>query len=1177
MILQKLTIHNIASIEHATIDFEAQPLADSEVFLITGKTGAGKSTILDAICLALYANTPRLDNTNMQGKTKDQDKEIKLKDPVLLMRRNTAEAYTALLFTGSNGVHYEAIWSVARAHNKVTGKIQGKKWSLHNLDTDHAYTKDKEIQEEISRAIGLDFKQFCRTTLLAQGEFTRFLNSKDDDKAEILEKITGVDAYSKIGVKIFEKTSVMKKLWEDAQLKTAGITLLSEEEKANKNAELETLAEQDKQLRTSIEAINKKLTWLKEEQELRLRHTQAKEAFEQAQALLASDEKKEEERLINQWNKTIDARHWLHETEAQTAHIEELSQNLFNQKNNYLLLQDAYLFELEAAQKIALQKKQIDDYIEAEQPKVSLYENAQSISELMSLIEEGRKKWATYQDEIKKQKSQLQDFLPLLTQAKEKLDEHEKSLLSQEQNLQQEYEALESLNLPTLRRQSNELSTLSNLITTALSILEQYKEEKKRIDQAQANLSDLSEDIKQKKEQTAQATLQVHDAEIEKNTAKAIFEKQRESINKWAKSIRLQLHIGDVCPVCQQKVSTALPHEENIDALVAETAKAAKEAEEKYDKLMAAKNTLDANILALTRQYKNDALAFENGKKVLANTGQRLKGAFNDCQLEKILASEEILLNNTGEAQATLMLAQEKIANKNEAVGKKVSDAEIKEKQVKALQKAVDQLRKQVEKLRDITSQAEKRKDDCEHQVNNLLSLSNSKETEVNDAIQKATNLTGTTKWTTSPLAYAQQITQAAASYNKQKEEKQKVEKVLTQYQYNNGTIANTLHNILQYMPNWHDCSLEEVQHADGLQFKKQHIDNLPEKATQLQTEIASMLNQLKTSQEALDRNQKSLNDFITQQHLESSSEQHMELSLLKELNTYSQVTIAEKTKSLNEAKQALSQKEAILKEAENAYKDHLQNAHDLEIEGNIEKENIEGKNIAETNDSQKEEYALSLSSRLQAFETEQQELNNKRGGILRDLEIDQINHEKIGHLKEEEEKKKAEYHKWDRLNQLLGDATGNKFRRIAQSYILASLIHSANSYMRTLTDRYVLKVVPGTFIIMMEDAYQGYVSRAASTLSGGESFLVSLSLALALSDIGTQLSVDTLFIDEGFGTLSGEPLQHAINTLRGLHTKSGRHVGIISHVEELKERIPVQIRVNQEGNNSNSTIEIVG
>ena len=129
---------------------------------------------------------------------------------------------------------------------------------------------------------------------------------------------------------------------------------------------------------------------------------------------------------------------------------------------------------------------------------------------------------------------------------------------------------------------------------------------------------------------------------------------------------------------------------------------------------------------------------------------------------------------------------------------------------------------------------------------------------------------------------------------------------------------------------------------------------------------------------------------------------------------------------------------------------------------------------------------------------------------------------------------------------------------------------------MKTLSDRYTLRVEPGTFVISIEDAYQGYLSRAASTISGGESFLVSLSLALALSDIGQQWQVDTLFIDEGFGTLSGEPLQKAIDTLRMLHSSSGRHVGIISHVEELKERIPVQIQVNQEGNASSSRISIV-
>ena len=135
MKFQKLTIHNIASIEDAVIDFEAEPLVSSEVFLITGKTGAGKSTILDAICLALYADTPRLDGTKMQGTTIDAKREVKIDDPRQLMRRNTSEAHVRLTFLGSNGVKYEATWAVARAYKKITGSIQNKVWELKNLDS----------------------------------------------------------------------------------------------------------------------------------------------------------------------------------------------------------------------------------------------------------------------------------------------------------------------------------------------------------------------------------------------------------------------------------------------------------------------------------------------------------------------------------------------------------------------------------------------------------------------------------------------------------------------------------------------------------------------------------------------------------------------------------------------------------------------------------------------------------------------------------------------------------------------------------------------------------------------------------------------------------------------------------------------------------------------------------
>ena len=100
MRLRRLTIHNIASIEDAEIDFEVRPLSDAPVFLITGDTGSGKSTILDAICLALYATTPRFDNTQMEGDMDEAGKPITLRDPRQLMRRNTGEAPVTLTFPG---------------------------------------------------------------------------------------------------------------------------------------------------------------------------------------------------------------------------------------------------------------------------------------------------------------------------------------------------------------------------------------------------------------------------------------------------------------------------------------------------------------------------------------------------------------------------------------------------------------------------------------------------------------------------------------------------------------------------------------------------------------------------------------------------------------------------------------------------------------------------------------------------------------------------------------------------------------------------------------------------------------------------------------------------------------------------------------------------------------------
>ena len=311
MKLQKLTIHNIASIKDATIDFEAQPLANSEVFLITGKTGSGKSTILDAICLALFADTPRLDGTKMQGDTKDGNTDITTKDPRQLMRRNTGEAFVSLTFTGSNGIHYEATWSIARAYKKATGTLQSRSWQLKNIDTGFTYTKDKDISAEIQTAIGLDFSQFCRTTLLAQGEFTRFLNSKDDEKAEILEKITGVDIYSKIGKKVFEVTGKKKDDWEKAKQKFEGMSTMDEEDIAAKKEEIARYDAQLTQVKKAGEEDNAKLQWIKTDADLEKAVATATQEHQQALSVVEGDDFKKKESLVHQWNATIEARNWL--------------------------------------------------------------------------------------------------------------------------------------------------------------------------------------------------------------------------------------------------------------------------------------------------------------------------------------------------------------------------------------------------------------------------------------------------------------------------------------------------------------------------------------------------------------------------------------------------------------------------------------------------------------------------------------------------------------------------------------------------------------------------------------------------------------------------------------------------------------------------------------------------
>ena len=1131
MKLQKLIIHNIASIEDAVIDFEAQPLAGSEVFLITGKTGAGKSTILDAICLALFADTPRLENTQMQGKTKDVDSKLGLDDTRQLMRRNTGEAYVSLTFTGSNGVHYEAQWKVWRSRNKPTGNLQDKSWSLKNIDTGNTIDKDVQIRAEMKAAIGLDFNQFCRTTLLAQGEFTKFLNSKDDEKAAILEKITGVDIYAKVGKKVFEVTGQKEQLWKDAKQQVEGIHTLSDDEVAAKKEEMAGIDAQYKALKETVDADKAKLQWIKSDAELTKAIVTATEEHKQAQAVVESDDFKTKELLVKQWNTTIDARNWL--TAKKGAENSKVQQQkaLSALELDYADVLNGYAFAEQEKQQKEADIKAITALIESEKDKHKVYENAQTIAAYMSTIADGRKKISVSQTDIAKENKALTEELkPAFDKAQETLKEAQESFRKQEAEIRAQEEALAALNLGGLRMQRDKNKELIQNIGTAFDRIESHDKEKKRRQETSASLEGNRVEIERKQKDVELMEPQIHDAKVKMDACKEMLDKQSDTINKFAKTLRQKLHIGDICPVCRQEITSELPHEDELAKLVGGLSDAFNEAETAYKKLVDERNRLEAEIKTAAKNYQTSKEAFDKDKSV-ETAEQKVVAACKSCGIVEYDDATPTALNELKvKTDAALKELETKIA-----------EGEGRDSAIKEQRKALDKFRVEILDLRVKDAQtAEKTINDCKGRISTHEELVRTKKEDVSKAEENAASLIvgqWTIDWRDKPQDFAELLKEQAETYQKNVKRSQTLANSLSEIANSCKMVKDVIDEIGQLMPAWKELSSQELaQQTDLLK-----------KANDVKSKTSTALAQLQQAGETAKVNSQQLDSFL---------DDHKDISIerLNVLNDYTATQISEVNTQLDTESKKRLEKETLMKDAIRKQNNHLKEKPELQDGDTIE----------------------TLDARIKEQEPKLIEIAEKKGAISQELKADEENKKSRGKLIEEVEKRSAEYQKWSRMNQLIGDATGNKFRKIAQSYVLTSLIHSANSYMKTLTDRYTLKVAPGTFVISLEDAYQGYVSRAASTISGGESFLVSLSLALALSDIGQQLAVDTLFIDEGFGTLSGEPLQNAINTLRSLHTKSGRHVGIISHVEELQERIPIQIQVIQEGNNSSSKVKII-
>ncbi len=1028
MRLLKLTIHNMASIGDAIIDFTQSPLSDSEVFLISGKTGSGKSTILDCICLPLYGTAPRFKNTKINGTTSDAkgDEAINVNDPRQILRRNTGEGFSELEFTGNNGINYIARWGIQRSRKKIEGRLQKKNWSLENINKKITLTKDADIQQEISEAVGLDFNQFCRTVMLAQGDFTRFLNSNDNDKSEILSKITGTEIYSKIGIKIFERFKTEENTLNALKLKIEGVTVLGDDEITEKKCALNRIDTDNNSLQERLKSESELLELLKSQKDKSL-------TIQDLTSRINNLAKDFSSLLVSRNISATEIVAFTNEMQAKSEDIKmmENCKNIFDEVEN--IIHDAQRIN-SINTDILNEKKVIADRSKELEEKVL-------------------PKKAAHEKDIKILDIQLADIDKTVDRLKAELD---------------------SLGIDNLRKEKDlaterrvELQNLSILIQNYEDIAERI--EKEKIDNA-ANEKHLREISIKRSNLNEPLRL----AEERLRLYKDIYDKLFASSEKILGNIRNSLNIGDICPLCRQKILENLPAESEIKEMI-------KSHKYELDKAQKERNKLNDEIISIEAEIKTFEKTIEKNRKRLEEDNSLTEA------LRKVRIKSEALDIDHDNVDIKSAIHDETnlLSEKINATSRLIKSAELLEKELKSC-------------------------NDNRKQLSDSIQTKKEKLTEVKIRIETINTQNN------------------AASLNIIK-------------------TANEIHSLREGIRSRLGNSAYRESFEKDIDITCRHIKEdadkynaLTKKIENLQTIIDKRQNALESLDSVIEAINSQLPEYIPDADASP-------LNGVKDLHKFATdllMEISAACKGLNDSKESLVKIEADLEDI---------------------------KECRENDDLSFESTML----RMETIKERIRENDTKKGAIETELKLNDGQVKKLGNLIGEHKKQGKILDRWKILYDMFGDSEGKKFRKIAQSYILAELIHSANHYMRSLSDRYRLRVEPGTFVIQVEDAWQGYTVRSAATISGGESFLVSLSLALALSDIGSSFSVDTLFIDEGFGSLSGDVLQNAISTLRLLHSKSGRKVGIISHVEELRERIPVQINVIREGASAESHVII--
>ncbi|NCC10367.1 MAG: ATP-dependent endonuclease [Bacteroidia bacterium] len=567
-----IRLKNLTSIEGLVeIDFTVEPLKSAGIFAISGQTGAGKSTLLDALCLALYDKAPRFAASVDAVSVADVGENlINQSDVRNMLRRGTAEGFAEVDFIGTTGFRYRANWSVRRARGKVDGRLASQVMSVKNLDTAEELQGTKtELLSQLSQLIGLTYDQFTRTVLLAQNDFATFLKSRGAAKAELLEKLTGTDIYSRLSQEVYNRHKACQEEVNTITTQMGVIELLPDE------AFTAVLKERE-------ELKVKRLKSL-EQQELWKRQWDLWTALSAQEELFAVKQRKEGELLKN---------------------VERLEQVVVEKRQAL----DTLKAKWEAIQPDLKRARELDVQLQGQITVTTDAERTWTLS-------------ATKRNELQKKHEQVvrswNDAFQAMTKALEGVFPGEYSLEEVEAFWLREEEAL----VAAQQRNDQRADALKAFNYQAL-IDEQKKREAERKSLVQRvefekELARLARElIALKAKESVCLAL-----EKEKNSAleaiKQLYDQARLATGKDVKLLRSHLHEGEACPVCG---STAHPYREEsdlVDTLY-------QQVEQAYNNGSTALRQASAEVVAVQRDWKHNIDLSERYTKQLEEVNREI-------------------------------------------------------------------------------------------------------------------------------------------------------------------------------------------------------------------------------------------------------------------------------------------------------------------------------------------------------------------------------------------------------------------------------------------------------------------------------------------------------------------------------------------------------------------------